>query len=572
MAAASSSFGDRIREQLTCSICLELLTRPKELPCQHTFCQDCLEVHAGKEGSFECPKCRQQTTMPGQGVAGLPDNSMAASMCETFQQQKTLPTSPQQSGQKRSLHDSHTTTMKKAAQERSPRVQAWITEGRNILGSYSSFITGLGETEKTLNTKKQETDNGINQAFNQMVEKLTQRRDELLSEAEQDHRENLEEIQVVRNSLSASVNELSAACDRAEQDSAEGVLELSGVVGKYRGTPAPTPVQTQPAVFQPTDTPVPVLGHVEAGGTGNQEQQPQRVTFGGRGSGQGQFQDPAGVAVSDKGEIFVADRGNKRIQVFTLQGLFVRQFPTDRIKPTDVALDGEGNLWVVGWTESAQFVAQQYKYQWGRYDTQRTISLKKGGGRGVAVDTRSNHILLTQTTQHGGELQGTVKVFRPDGTLVRTVGGKYSRYYGDFEDPYSITVDREGRVLVSDREKDLVFAYDENGQSLFQFGDRDRYTPGSRLSKPCGICTDMAGNIIVADSGNGVKMFDRKKEFLKHVAQDLGRLCAVAMATEGQLVVASGGTDTVTIINRPDLEQPPPVESPLAALRLLRHI
>ncbi|XP_078695026.1 E3 ubiquitin-protein ligase TRIM32-like [Branchiostoma floridae x Branchiostoma belcheri] len=597
MAAAPWSFGKQIREELSCSICLELFTRPKALPCQHTFCQDCLEAHAREEGAFECPTCREKITLPSQGVAGLPDNSMAASMCETFQQQATLSTKEQpQSGEKCSLHpseevklyckqcqapvcvlcleeahnDHRTTTIKKAIQERSSTVQALISEGRNILEGYHSFIRGLGETEETLNKKKQQTDDSIIQTYDQMVQKLADRRDQLLSEAEKDHKKNLEKIQSGRDSVSADVNELSAACDQAEQELELGEVELlvvgqkttlTEVVGKYRGKTAPTPVQTQPAVFQPTDTPVPVLGHVKAGDTshhqGNQVQNiqlPDRVTFGGRGSGQGQFRDPVGVAVSEEGLIFVADSGNKRIQVFTLQGKFVRQFTThlpsyQKMNPKDVALDGDGNPWVVGWTDSADY-AVKYNRE-GKPKAQ--IQMQKMGVRGVAVDTRRNHILITQATGDGDSLQGEVLVFRTDGTLMRTVGQQQG-----LKDPCSITVDREGNFLVSDRGNHHVLKYNEYGHFLFQFGPleriNNRYVRGSGLKNPCGICTDRAGNIFVATTDDSyLKMFDKRGNFIEIIANDLltQQLWAVAMATQGPLVVTDGWTDTVIIFNKP---------------------
>ncbi|CAH1249856.1 TRIM3 [Branchiostoma lanceolatum] len=90
MATAPSTLGTRIREELSCSICLELFTRPKVLPCQHTFCQDCLQDHAGRGGTFQCPICRWQVRLPPQGVAGLPDNHLVTSLCERLQNQATL--------------------------------------------------------------------------------------------------------------------------------------------------------------------------------------------------------------------------------------------------------------------------------------------------------------------------------------------------------------------------------------------------------------------------------------------------------------------------------------------------
>ncbi|KAI8497613.1 hypothetical protein Bbelb_249190 [Branchiostoma belcheri] len=592
MGSAPSNLKREVHEELSCSICLELFTRPKVLPCQHTFCQDCLQGVAGRGGTFKCPNCRQQVTLPPQGVAGLPHNLMAANMCEKVRKQETLleETEKQpQSGNRCSFHpseevklyckqcnlpvctecceeshDGHPTTgLKKAAQERRSTVQALIHEGRNILESYCGFVRDLGEKEKTLNEQKQQRDNSIIQAYNQMVQKLTERKDQLLSESGENHTKNLDRIQTERGRVSANTNELSAACDRAEQELQQGGVEflsqqtaLTEVVGKYRGKAAPTPVQTQPAVFQPTDTPVPVLGHVTvqslqsapipaapaARGTGHHhgnqrqgEHQPQKVTIGGWGSGPRQFMDPCGVTVSDDGKIFVADRGNERIQVFTLQGTFVRQFPTvvsgeQKMGPHDVALDGEGNLWVVGVIASAGF-AVQYNKQ-GR--VLRKIDLQKTGwARGVAVDTRRNHILITKTTGDYYNRHGEVLVFRPDGTLVRTVGQQQGMKH-----PWYITVDKERNILMADCGNHCVYVYNEDGQFLFQFGGEG--SGEGQLKVPYGICTDRAGNIIVVDWRNRrVEMFDKTGKFFKHITTDMESPQAVAMATQGQLVVTN---------------------------------
>jgi len=52
-------------------------------------------------------------------------------------------------------------------------------------------------------------------------------------------------------------------------------------------------------------------------------------SWGSLGSGPGQFDTPHGVAVSPKDEIFVADRGNRRIQVFDTEGKYLREFTID---------------------------------------------------------------------------------------------------------------------------------------------------------------------------------------------------------------------------------------------------
>lgn len=52
-------------------------------------------------------------------------------------------------------------------------------------------------------------------------------------------------------------------------------------------------------------------------------------SWGSLGSGPGQFDTPHGIAVSPQDEIYVADRGNRRIQVFDPDGNYLREFIID---------------------------------------------------------------------------------------------------------------------------------------------------------------------------------------------------------------------------------------------------
>ena len=66
------------------------------------------------------------------------------------------------------------------------------------------------------------------------------------------------------------------------------------------------------------------------------------ASWGSLGSGPGQFDTPHGIAVSPKDEVYVADRGNRRIQVFDPSGKFLRQFTIDvPVPPTGTVVYGE---------------------------------------------------------------------------------------------------------------------------------------------------------------------------------------------------------------------------------------
>ena len=58
------------------------------------------------------------------------------------------------------------------------------------------------------------------------------------------------------------------------------------------------------------------------------------TSWGSLGNQPGQFDTPHGIAISPKNEVFVADRGNRRVQVFDVTGKFIRQFVVDVPVPT----------------------------------------------------------------------------------------------------------------------------------------------------------------------------------------------------------------------------------------------
>ena len=71
-----SSAVRKLEEQLTCSVCLDLYTNPKTLPCLHSFCEACIErLPQDKEGEtyyLSCPTCRHLTELPGGGAGAFP--------------------------------------------------------------------------------------------------------------------------------------------------------------------------------------------------------------------------------------------------------------------------------------------------------------------------------------------------------------------------------------------------------------------------------------------------------------------------------------------------------------------
>ena len=77
MARQSSPAGKELADMTECSICTEVFTDPRVLPCIHTFCLQCL-LNYGKNkqpwGRMACPLCRKEFTIPDDGLAGTQKN------------------------------------------------------------------------------------------------------------------------------------------------------------------------------------------------------------------------------------------------------------------------------------------------------------------------------------------------------------------------------------------------------------------------------------------------------------------------------------------------------------------
>jgi len=75
---ASQSCAEKELDDMTeCSICTEVFTDPRVLPCIHTFCLKCLQNY-GKDSqpgdSMACPMCRKEFTVPDDGLSGTQKN------------------------------------------------------------------------------------------------------------------------------------------------------------------------------------------------------------------------------------------------------------------------------------------------------------------------------------------------------------------------------------------------------------------------------------------------------------------------------------------------------------------
>lgn len=169
------------------------------------------------------------------------------------------------------------------------------------------------------------------------------------------------------------------------------------------------------------------------------------------GSGEGEFSHPSGVAVGPKGNIYVADRGNNRVQVFSPKGTFLGAFGRSGSLPgqfreiVDLAVDAAENIYVVD----------------------------RGNDRIAKYD--STGVLLWETGKSGGQ-------------------------DGEFRGPENIQISPDNEIYVLDAGNARVQIYDSNGKFVRKFGSEG--SEAGQFKSPLGLSLEEGQRLYVGDRGN----------------------------------------------------------------------
>jgi RHS repeat-associated protein len=165
-----------------------------------------------------------------------------------------------------------------------------------------------------------------------------------------------------------------------------------------------------------------------------------------QGAGNGEFSIPEGIAIDSKGDVFVADRGNHRVQEFNPELVWVHNLVqgTEKEGPFYLTVDSSNNVWVT--------------YSW------------------------DNKI---------GE-------FNSEGKLIRTWGTAGTEP-GKLSIPYGIAVGPENDVWIAEYRNNRVQVFTQTGEYLYEFGSKGN-GPGQFNDAPQGIAFN-GSSVYVLDSG-----------------------------------------------------------------------
>lgn len=232
------------------------------------------------------------------------------------------------------------------------------------------------------------------------------------------------------------------------------------------------------------------------------------TSFGGTGTGKGQFNGVRGSAVDSKGNLWVIDWEGGRVEGLNAKGEYLSQFgepgtnPGQLKMPLGLAIDAAGNFWVTGGDGRIQEFSSAGKFikQFG----------KEGSTDGsfknpldIAIDSKGSLWILENSR---------VQVLDQEGKFLFKFGTQ-GKGNGQLSAASGIALAPDGSAWVADSSNNRIQKFDATGKFLAAYGEEG--TGNGNLSKPNGIDIDQSGNVYVADGANRrVQVFNAAGEYL----------------------------------------------------------
>jgi sugar lactone lactonase YvrE len=293
-----------------------------------------------------------------------------------------------------------------------------------------------------------------------------------------------------------------------------------------------------------------VDANAEAGIEGGLAEPAYASSFGSSGAGSGQFAHPAGVALDAKGNLWVADENNKRIEKFNAAGEYLSSVGSSGTgngqfsRPTDIAVDAKGNLWA---TDASNNRIEEFNEK-GEFlkavGSTGSGNLQFSGPECLAIDAKGN-IWVGDTYNH------RLLELNENGEFIRTVSS-YGSGTGQLVEPTGIAVGPGGNVWVADWGNQRIEEFSESGAFVRQFGSSG--SGNGQFARPDVIEVDSRGDVWVGDQNNErIQEFTQTGEFVAKFGTagsgagqfSFGWPMGIAADSNGHLWIADTGNNRV---------------------------
>ncbi|MFQ5578786.1 MAG: hypothetical protein ACE5G8_17550, partial [Anaerolineae bacterium] len=294
---------------------------------------------------------------------------------------------------------------------------------------------------------------------------------------------------------------------------------------------------------------------------------PALRVWGSNGAGEGQFAAPRALAVSPQGQLYVADSGNHRIQVFDRNGQFLKAWggtegagPGQLSEAWGIAVGADGRVYVSDtWNHRIEIFDEDGNYlsEFGVFDdTQGDANKSPGsfwGPRDILIDGQGN-LYISDTGNK------RVQKFTPDGEFLGAWGGG-GVVAGRFEEPVGLAIDSAGNIYVTDTWNRRVQKFDSNFNPLAEWPVVG-WDSQNVLNKPY-IAVDAQNRVFVTDPENyRIIVYSDQGELLAtfgQYGQDIQSFrlpLDLAIGPDGTLFVLDSENNRVMTFEYPDAGQP----------------
>ena len=269
------------------------------------------------------------------------------------------------------------------------------------------------------------------------------------------------------------------------------------------------------------------------------------LSFGKKGSGDGMFMYPLGVAVSDGDEIVVADQGNHRVQVFDSNGTFLRSFghkgenAGEFKHPFGIAINKDRKIFVADSENNRIQIFRWEGRHLGSFGGQGSLDSQLFKPWGLSLDSTGN-VIVADT---GNKL---IKIFTPDGRFVMKMGGR-----GSFSYPVHCVQCGE-YFIVSDSSEHCIKVFNREGHFQYKFGKKGE--GDGEFNYPRFLSVTQSKHLLVCDQGNRrIQVFELDGKFVAKFGTNGNKLgefkqpFSVAVLSNHQIVVCDKTNDRIQI-------------------------
>jgi sugar lactone lactonase YvrE len=222
-----------------------------------------------------------------------------------------------------------------------------------------------------------------------------------------------------------------------------------------------------------------------------------------------------GLAIDDTDRLFVSDAEAHRILIFSPQHKAEASIKEGLVDPSGMAIDNENRfLYVADVAQDQVLVYDADNFQLlRRIGTPNTKHASSTPGdfskpTGVAVDSDGNLYVADM-------LNARIEVFDADGNFIRAFG-KRGDGPGYFAMPKNVAIDSDGHLWVTDSMQNRIQIYSQEGQLLMFMGSGTGILPGM-FSGLQGITIDKTNRVFTTEVFPG-----RVQEF-RYITQDEAR-------------------------------------------------